>query len=108
MEFKITEAEAREFARLEETAGCDVGAGFDGGQGLGQFLASTDRYVDHDRLVALLHDRLGTVLSPAEIEEAAQTIQRQLRDRVVEKYQSPINPATVVNADVNASRSRLA
>lgn len=31
MAFKITEAEAREFAQLGATAGCDVGAGFDWG-----------------------------------------------------------------------------
>lgn len=39
--------------------------------------------------MTLLHDRWGAVLSLAEIEDAAQTIQMQLRDRVVEKYQSP-------------------
>jgi hypothetical protein len=89
MEFKITEAEAREFAQLEETAGCDVRAGCDWRQGLGTFLASTDSDVDHDKLLALLHDRLGAVLSREEIEDAACTIQTQLRVRVVEKYQSP-------------------
>jgi hypothetical protein len=89
MNFKITEAEAREFAQLEEAAGCDVGAGFDWGQGLGKFLASTNSYVDHEKLLALLHDRLGTVLSREEIEDAACTIQTQLRARLVEKYQSP-------------------
>jgi uncharacterized membrane-anchored protein YjiN (DUF445 family) len=89
MEFNITEAEAREFAQLEEAAGCDVGAGFDWGQGLGKFLASANSYVDHEKLLELLHDRLGTVLSQEEIEDAARTIQNQLRDRVVEKYQSP-------------------
>ena len=88
MAFKITEAEAREFAQLEATAGCDVGAGFGWGQGLDKFLANTLGCVDPDRLVALLRDRLGAVLSPAEIQDAAQTIQMQLHDRVMEKYQA--------------------
>ena len=31
MEFKITEAEAREMARFEEEVGCDISAGIDWG-----------------------------------------------------------------------------
>ncbi len=89
MEFKITEEEAREFAQLEKSAGCDIGAGFDWGTSLGKFLASTSSYIDHEKLVELLSDRLRTVLSPEEIEDAARSFQAQLRDRVVEKYQSP-------------------
>lgn len=89
MEFKITEEEAREFAQLEEAAGCDIGAGFDWGTSLGNFLASANSYVDHEKLVELLRDRLGTVLSQEEIEDAARNFQVQLRDRVIEKYQAP-------------------
>lgn len=89
MEFKITEEEAREFAQLEEAAGCDIGAGFDWGASLGTFLASANSYVDHEKLVELLRDRLGTVLSQEEIEDAARSFQAQLHDRVVEKYQAP-------------------
>ena len=88
MEFKVTEAEARAFARQEADAGCDVGAGFDWGASLGTFLASADRYVDHEKLVELLRDRLGMVLSQEEIEDAARRFQVQLRDRVIEKYQA--------------------
>ena len=88
MEFKITEAEAREFARQEAAAGCDVGAGFDWGASLGTFLASAHSSVDHEKLVELLRDRLGTVLSQEEIEDADRRVQVQLRDRVIEKYQA--------------------
>ena len=88
MEFKVTEAEARAFARQESAAGCDVGAGFDWGASLGAFLASANSSVDHEKLVELLRDRLGTVLSQAEIEDAACSFQAQLRERVIEKYQS--------------------
>jgi hypothetical protein len=38
--FYLTEEEAREFAQLEKSAGCDVGAGFDWGPSLGKFLAA--------------------------------------------------------------------
>lgn len=89
MEFKITEDDAREFAQLEVSAGCDIGAGFDWGTSLGSFLASANHCVDHEKLVELLRDRLGTVLSQEEIEDAARSFQAQLRDRVFEKYQSP-------------------
>ncbi|UBF24185.1 hypothetical protein K9N68_21000 [Kovacikia minuta CCNUW1] len=88
MEFRITEEQAREFAALERSARCDIGAGFEGGAHLGEFLASARSYVDHAQLVELLHASLGTVLSPAEIEAAALSFQSQLRERVIEKYQS--------------------
>lgn len=89
MEFKITEAEAREFARQEVAAGCDIGAGFDWGASLGTFLATAHSSVDHEKLLELLSERLGTVLSQEEIEDAARSFQAQLRDRIIEKYQSP-------------------
>lgn len=89
MEFKITEDEARALAEIEASAGCDIGAGFDWGSSLGKFLASANSYVDHEKLVDLLRDRLGTVLSPEEIEDAARSFQAQLRDRIIEKHQSP-------------------
>uniref|UniRef100_A0A832M2I8 Uncharacterized protein n=1 Tax=Oscillatoriales cyanobacterium SpSt-402 TaxID=2282168 RepID=A0A832M2I8_9CYAN len=68
---------------------CDIGAGFDWGTSLGKFLISANSYIDHEKLVELLRDHLGTVLPQDEIEDAARSFQAQLRDRVVEKYQSP-------------------
>lgn len=85
MEFKITEAEALEFAQLEAEAGCEIGAGFDWGSSLGKFLASMNGTVDHETLVELLRDRLGTVLSPEEIEDVVRSFQAQRPDLVVEK-----------------------
>ena len=87
MEFKITEAEAHEFAELEKSVGCDIGAGFDWGISLGSFLASSHSYIDHEKLVELLRDSLGTILSQEEIEDAAHNVQAQLHDRIIEKYQ---------------------
>ncbi len=41
MEFRITEDEAREFAALEASIGCDIGSGPDWGPNLGAVLAAT-------------------------------------------------------------------
>lgn len=51
MEFKITEKEAREFAQVEESAGGDVGAGFDWGTSLGKFLASANGDLDREKRI---------------------------------------------------------
>ncbi|KYC37577.1 hypothetical protein WA1_39600 [Scytonema hofmannii PCC 7110] len=89
MEFKISEEHARAMAQIEEEANCDIGAGFDWGANLGEFLASTNCYIDHRKLLELLSERLEDVLSQEEIEETARSFQEQLRERVVKKYQPP-------------------
>jgi hypothetical protein len=88
MAFQLDEAELRALAQIEAETNCDIGAGLDWGQPLGQDLAPTSNLVDHGKLLEILQERLGTVLSQEELEETAQGIQAQLRTRLSEKLQS--------------------
>jgi hypothetical protein len=51
MEFRITEAEAREMARLEEESGCDITAGTDWGIHLDKIMELALRPIDKPTLV---------------------------------------------------------
>ena len=85
MEFKITEAEAREMARFEEEVGCDISAGPDWGSRFGKVLEFVLNQPDHGKFVALLKEQYGTVLSPEEIEDVAVSFQAQLQERLERK-----------------------
>ncbi|UBF27476.1 hypothetical protein K9N68_05890 [Kovacikia minuta CCNUW1] len=88
MEFRLDEAELRELAQIEAETNCDISAGFDWGQSLGNYLSQATRTIDHGKLLEILRESLGNVLSQEELEDAANSIQAQLRNRVIEKFQS--------------------
>jgi len=90
MEFKITEEEAREMARFEEEVGGDISAGPDWGVHLGSVMALALNQVDRAKLMELLHEQLGNVLSQSEIEEACVSVQALLLERVANK----LNPSS--------------
>ncbi|MEB3292532.1 MAG: hypothetical protein VKJ24_05180 [Synechococcales bacterium] len=56
MEFKISEAQVRAMARLEQEAGCDISAGSDYGIHLGNVMAMALHQVDREKLIELLYD----------------------------------------------------
>lgn len=62
--FLLTEEEAREFAQLEKSVGCDIGAGFDWGTNLGKFLANASHDVDHEKLMTQATDAIASSLDP--------------------------------------------
>lgn len=93
MEFKITEAEAREMAKLEEESGCDISAGPDWGIHLDKVMAlglhpgnsaeSTLR--EQNKFIDLLNEQFGSVLSIEEIEEVAASFQMQIQERLANR-----------------------
>jgi hypothetical protein len=93
MEFKITEAEAREMAKFEEEAGCDVSAGTDWGIHLDKVIELALNRVDsadstlHERgkFIDLLNEQFGNVMSSEEIEEIASSFQMQIQERLAGK-----------------------
>jgi hypothetical protein len=85
MEFKITEAEAREMARFEEEVGSDISAGPDWGIHFGKVLEFVLNQPDHGKFVELLKEQYGTVLSPEEIEDVAVSFQVQLQESLERK-----------------------
>jgi hypothetical protein len=85
MEFKITEAQARAMARFEEEAGCDISAGRDYGANLGHVMALALHQVDHGKLIELLSQQVGSLLSQEEVAEVAADFQAQIQKKVAEK-----------------------
>jgi hypothetical protein len=85
MEFKMTEAEAREMARFEEEVGCDISAGPDWGIHFDKVIELVLNQGDNSKFVNLLSEQFGTVMSPEEIEEVAASFQAQIQERLEEK-----------------------
>jgi len=84
MDFKLDEAELRAIAQIEEEADCDISAGAN----WSVRSPYAQHPINHEKLIALLQDGLGEVLSLEELEDIALTVQEQARCRVMEKTQS--------------------
>jgi hypothetical protein len=93
MEFKITEAEAREMAKLEEESGCDISAGPDWGVHLDKVMGLALRSGDsaeptlreRNKFIDLLSEQFGSVMSSDEIEEVAISFQMQIQERLANR-----------------------
>ncbi len=85
MEFKMTEAEAREMARFEEEVGCDISAGPDWGIHFDKVIELVLNQGDNSKFVNLLNEQFGTVMSPEEIEEVAASFQAQIQEHLERK-----------------------
>ena len=85
MKFTITEAEAREMARFEEETGCDISAGADWGIHFDQVLEVTLNRVDRAKLIELLTEQLGKVLSIEEVKELVSGFEAKVQEKVNEK-----------------------
>jgi hypothetical protein len=85
MEFKMTEAEAREMARFEEEVGCDISAGPDWGIHFDKVIELVLNQGDNSKFVNQLSEQFGTVMSPEDIEEVAASFQAQIQERLEEK-----------------------
>lgn len=91
MKFTVTEEEAREMAQFEEEAGCDISAGVDWGIHLDKVLELALEHTElvpqrlQVKLVELLSEQFGKVLSNEEVEELVAGFQAQLQRKVSEK-----------------------
>jgi len=87
MDFRLDEADIRALAQIEEEVGCDISAGADWGARLGDYLAIRQKPIDQEKLVAVLQEGLGEVLSAEEVEAIANDIQEQVRQQVLVRLQ---------------------
>jgi hypothetical protein len=85
MEFKFTEAEAIALAAMEVEAGGVISAGPELGDRLGEVLRLELLNVDRRKVMALVSEGLGSVLSQDEIETLVADFQVQLQQKVSEK-----------------------
>jgi hypothetical protein len=85
MKFKITEAEAREMAKLEEESGCDISAGPDWGVHLDNVMNLALHPGNHNKFIDILSEQFGDVMSLDEIEEVAASFQMQIQERLANR-----------------------
>lgn len=74
---------------LEDEAGCDIEAGLNVGQHLGEYLAKRQSYINQEKFMTILQEELGNLLSQAEIEKIVDAMQQDVHNRIREKLQSP-------------------
>lgn len=73
---------------IEDEAGCDVQAGLNLGQHSGEYLAKSQGYINNEKLISVLQEKLGTILSQEELEEVVDALQENVHNRIREKLNS--------------------
>ncbi len=74
--------------QIEDEVGCDIEAGLDLGQDLGEYIAKTQGRINHEKLMSILQEELGNLLSQEELETIANATQNCVRERLKEKFHS--------------------
>jgi hypothetical protein len=71
--------------QIEEEAGCDVQAGLPLGKHLKDYIEQTQRYINHEKLISVLQEELGAILSSEDIEKIALDTQKRANEVIKEK-----------------------
>lgn len=74
--------------QVEDEAACDIEAGLNIGQHLGEYIANSQMYINREKLMSILREELGSILSQEDIEMIANTTQDCIHERVQEKIRS--------------------
>jgi predicted amino acid racemase len=82
MTFKITDDRLQQLLQIEESVNCDIGAGIDYGPNLGAYLATATQYIDHDKLINLLHAEIGELLPTEDLEAIAAQVHQQIHQHL--------------------------
>jgi predicted hydrocarbon binding protein len=72
--------------QIEDEAACDIEAGLDLGQYLGQYLAKSQGYISHEKLMSILQEELGAILSQEDLEVIAKKTENCVRDYIKKKF----------------------
>ena len=75
-------------AQIEDEADCDISAGLDHGQNVGEYLKmemSKSKPISNGRFIQVLQDEIGTVLSEQEIEKLVQDFQIRVDEAIKNK-----------------------
>lgn len=96
MAFTVSPEELLEWAEIEEECDCDISAGYDYGPNAGIYLALGKNYVDREKLIALLAERLGVFLPDEETETIADSIRKHVAERVEAKLRMPVEKSAEV------------
>ncbi|MGF1539313.1 MAG: hypothetical protein ACFCU5_02505 [Pleurocapsa sp.] len=71
--------------QIEEEAGCDVQAGLPLGKHFKEYIEYTQRYINHEKLMSVLQEELGEILSSEDIEQIAIDTQKRANEVIKEK-----------------------
>lgn len=74
--------------QLEDEAACDIEAGLNIGQHLGEYIANSQGYINREKLMSILKEELGSILSQEDLEMIANATQSCAHERVKEKIRA--------------------
>jgi hypothetical protein len=74
--------------QIEEETNCDLQAGLPLGKHLQEYIEQTQIYINHDKLMSVLQEELGEILSPEDIEQIAIDTQKRVNKVIKEKEKS--------------------
>lgn len=84
----MSEAQWAEMLAIEEETNCDISAGFDYGQNTSAYLALGKKYIDSEKLLALLHEQLDPFLTPEDIDDVAKDLINHTKNLVEVKLRN--------------------
>ena len=88
-DIKFDENWLKEAVAMEDEAGCDIHAGLELGQHAGEYIRNAKSYINRQKLISVLKEGLDEVLSPQDIEEMADELQKEVlakaRERILAK-----------------------
>lgn len=61
--------------QIEDEANCDIQAGLNLDQNLEEYIAKTKGHINHEKLMSILHEDLGNILSSEDLEMIADVTQ---------------------------------
>ena len=74
--------------QIEKEEGCDIQAGLPLDKHFKEYIELTQRYINHEKLMSVLQDELGAILSPEDIEKIAINTQKRAKDVIREREKS--------------------
>ena len=78
---KFDEKWLREAVAIEDEADCDIHAGLELGQNLDEYVTNAKSYINRQKLISVLKDGFEEILSPTDIEEIADELQKEAQEK---------------------------
>ena len=80
-DIKFDEKWLREAVAIEDEAECDIHAGLELGQNLSGYVRNAKSFINRQKLISVLKEGLNEVLSPQDIEEMADELQKEVKEK---------------------------
>ena len=80
-DMKFDEKWLREAVAMEDEADCDIHAGLELGQNLGEYVKNAKSYINRQKLISVLKEGFDEILSPTDIEKIADELQKEAQEK---------------------------